>query len=538
MLTQTENAAQRDLFPDFDPNQAPLGTLAKSAAKIAKTIDQNTGEVVDFEMVFSKNSEISFVEANVDHQDFALRQRFRLQGASFEILRGVLNPNGKPFRVNSCLRNMTGSDVQVMHSPEFSTNSYAGLQTCGSPWICPCCSSKVCSRRSAEISAALSVHTAAGGTAFMVTFTWAHGRNDDLSSMIKNSSAAMSAFRAHRTYKQMVKRLGYIGVIRALEVKYGDANGWHPHFHDLWLCSREVSQQEIDLIQKNLFDLWSKYCVKHGLGRPSEEHGVLITRTYSADEYLTKFGRDQNWGAGREMTHANTKKGHDLKRLTPWDFLHLHANGDTSKDYLFQDYASAMFGARQLYWSKGLKKLFGIDDLTDEEIAGAQHVDSVVVCRINKEQWKIILKQDSRAHILSLAASLTPIQLQNYIDNLVKNDKFKPQKIVVSKAFYDVIFNIFDARCTEFEKFGFEFPAIAALQTLTPDIFVFQPFEFVTQSNIFSPNRLCGSFYTSIAQLVAAAVRRSCVLFPPILVFDSRLRDDIQRDISRRTALF
>ena len=68
------------------------------------------------------------------------------------------------------------------------------------------------------------------------------------------------------------------------------------------------------------------------------------------------------------MTHANLKQGRAGGR-SPFQLLDDGGAGDALALKLFQAYAVAFKGARQLTWSKGLKEQYDVDDPSDKEVA-------------------------------------------------------------------------------------------------------------------------------------------------------------------------
>ena len=72
-------------------------------------------------------------------------ERFALQSVARDIL--------PTSRTAKCLRiRAYDKDVQVWKSKNHKTASYAGLQTCGSVWVCPVCGAKVVERRRVRFS--------------------------------------------------------------------------------------------------------------------------------------------------------------------------------------------------------------------------------------------------------------------------------------------------------------------------------------------------------------------------------------------------
>ncbi|MEK5772103.1 rolling circle replication protein, Rep63 protein, partial [Acinetobacter variabilis] len=152
--------------------------------------------------------------------------------------------------------------------------------------------------------------------------------------------------------------------IKGLEVTYG-ANGWHPHHHVLLLASHH------DLLFKNyaseLTELWIKACVKSGLNAPSMQHGLDLRNGYYAEQYVSK------WGIEDEITKGNIKKGRNGS-YSPFDLLQLSITEEIvhgrSSAKLFQEFAISMKGSRQLEWGRGLRNFLEMaQEKSDQELA-------------------------------------------------------------------------------------------------------------------------------------------------------------------------
>ena len=62
-------------------------------------------------------------------------------------------------------------------------------------------------------------------------------------------------------------------------------------------------------------------------------------------------------------------------------------------------------GRAQLYWSRGLKKALGVEDIVDEEIAAAPDLScSERVIQLTDDQWRLILSRNARWEALRAAA--------------------------------------------------------------------------------------------------------------------------------------
>lgn len=401
----------------FDPSEkgskSLLVHITESASAFKDVIDHKTGEIQRFRL-----NEHTREFCPVPFPDEALFQRFTLQKIAREILEKASHPRGQKSRWRTvfCLRHLRkdANQAAVMLSKEFHKAHYKNLIVCGSPWPCPCCAVKIGEGRKGEIEAACDVHMAAGGFLYMLTYTFSHSRQDSLVELLGNRKdrrglmAALYRFRGSRAYKKLCASVGFIGLIRNLEVTDSWANGWHPHIHELWFCSRQLTELELRNFKNQLFDLWYQACLEVGLALPNRQHGVDIVRAFSPADYLQKVGREQKWGVGAELTRSHTKKSRDRKGLTPFDFLRLIAEGHEHSDYYakrFVEYVTAFFGARQCFWSSGLKQAFGIGDLSDGQLAEQEDDRAQLVTTIDREVWKKVLKlpYDARPVILRLA---------------------------------------------------------------------------------------------------------------------------------------
>ena len=366
-----------------------LGTTAKYSSAEAR-IDPETGE-------------ISYEKPDYDPV-MARVERFAMQSAARKIL-----PNS---RTAHCLRNVQkAKDIEVWQSKERGTCSFKGLQTCGSVWACPCCSAKISERRRVELRTAIALHTASGGHVLLATFTTPHYLGDNLSDVLAGQAKALKYINSERASVKVFDDMGCIGKIRALEVTHGrlrrSNNGWHPHYHVLLFVR---SGLDLEACRASLFERWVSACLKAGLKAPSIEHGINLDDGTKAAAYASK------WGLESEMTKGHTKKANDGE--TPFDLLRAYLERcDGHAAILFREFAETFKGKRQLHWSKGLKKRFGIGEVSDDELVAKQDDDAAKLGTITIDQWRKILRAEGRATVLELAAHGWPAVMR-YIDGL------------------------------------------------------------------------------------------------------------------------
>lgn len=323
-------------------------------------------------------------------------ERFALQA----VARSVLPKS----RTAVCMRNrVKGAQVQIWRSVKHGTACYQGLQTCGSVWTCPVCAAKIAERRKHELLDAMKVHEAQGGFVQLLTLTTPHARGDDLAALLDSQGKALSAFRADRAVKAIFAEMGHVGQVRALEVthgrKSGHNNGWHPHFHILQFCDRASTALERNAWADALYERWARFCEKHGLGKPSREHGIRLDDGSKASAYVTK------WGLEDELTKGHTKRGKDGGE-TPFDLLRalLADPKDKQAAALFREYAQKFKGKQQLSWSNGLKKRLKVSEMSDAEILATVDDKAEFLCQIGLPEWRLVLKREARGELIAIAA--------------------------------------------------------------------------------------------------------------------------------------
>jgi len=88
-----------------------------------------------------------------------------------------------------------------------------------------------------------------------------------------------------------------------------------------------------------------------------------------------------------------------------WEVLDLSQMEASTRDkysYIFKTYAHAFKGRRQLFWSKGLKKLLSIVETTDEELANKEELEDELIINavvFTDFEWSIIRKLRLQAKV-------------------------------------------------------------------------------------------------------------------------------------------
>lgn len=319
----------------------------------------------------------------------------------------------KMNRVVKCTRTKVDFEVSVHKSEDSGKCFYSGLAVCGSVWCCPVCSAKIQERRREEIAQGMEWAYSNEKTCVMVTLTMPHYRHQTCSELLENQKNALTHFRKSGEWTRKMNEFGFEGLIRSLEVTYGD-NGWHPHTHEIWILDKDFNRTEfLSLINKR----WELSCKKfdlipRGKVRAFREHAIDVHFDASSSDYLAKQDDESNlsyWGADREVAKGMSKKS---KGLHPFQLLDAFSRGEVSKGSLFLEYAKAFKGKRQIFWSPKLKNKIGLNDKSDQEIVEEKEERAYVLSTLNTHAWQVVLDQDARAEILAIAETEGPDGLE------------------------------------------------------------------------------------------------------------------------------
>jgi hypothetical protein len=269
-------------------------------------------------------------------------------------------------RVCNCLKKRIDKNKQreVKYNESRKKAHWSNVQRCGSVWTCPVCAKQITEKRREELKKGLDTwkNDHLGGV-LLLTLTFSHSVNESLSSLLKRQKHAYKRFFENTRVVNLMKSIFVEHKIKGFEVTYGQ-NGWHPHNHVLLLTKYQV--HNFSLYRDELSRIWIDCCTRSGLSAPSMEHGLDIRDGSYAEQYVSK------WGLEHELTKGHVKKGRN-GGYTPFDLLQYSMLDATMNERtaasLWQEFAISTKGARQLVWSRGLKKLLKIEEKSDEELA-------------------------------------------------------------------------------------------------------------------------------------------------------------------------
>ena len=281
------------------------------------------------------------------------------------------------------------------------TAHVSNIYRCGSSWSCPLCAPVVRQRRAGEIDSGLRVHLDDhGGGALFLTLTLRHRRRDTLSSRLDVVSQCMNLVLKGSAWERRKLALGYVGNIKAIEITWGETNGWHAHAHVLLLFDAPVDEHLRADLESWIFNRWSAIATGRGLGTVTRRHGVDLRQVTTAGElagYLTTI--DSDWSPGLELARS------DIKRWSPFDLLGLlMSTGDTLYRALWLEYEAATFGKRSVKWSPGLRaRLTGVElEVDDVELAASEGIDLTLFrALIPTDQWNATVRSATTGQLLT-----------------------------------------------------------------------------------------------------------------------------------------
>lgn len=292
--------------------------------------------------------------------------------------RGFLWHESTLKRVRSCGRHAITENGEVQVRANGAAVGYAGLASCGSIWACPVCNARVQAVRRLEVGLAITTVQGEGGSAAFGAYTLRHHQGQRLADLWEALSYCWSSVNRDKSVRNVRKRLGYIGTIRAVECTHG-CHGWHPHLHPLHLFDRKITDQDVHELEAAEFRAWAAAAKRKGLEAPhlaAQDLHLVVGDGEVLGDYFTKTVYQPNPGAvGWEMTSTQTKTRTRAKdSRTPWDILReLREDGLADDLELWEEWEKASKGKRALTWSHGLRARLGLDvEATDEEIAATE----------------------------------------------------------------------------------------------------------------------------------------------------------------------
>lgn len=351
------------------------------------------------------------------------KDELRRQAQSILFVKGL--DHKKQKRVCWCARHATTEGgMPIFTSLCGKSARVAKIKTCGSVWSCPVCAAKVAEVRRRELQFAQVKHTAAGGNAYLLTFTFPHYVGQSLADMMPLFEKARQRFQNSRAWKAVmdVENLetskksgsaGRVGSVNSTEVTYGASNGWHPHLHMLVFCNPlafgegeadeqgRLTSKAIEFFKGLWVSMLEKVGLVDGTNRTwANKYAMDVRGGKKAAEYIAKWGHDEKWGMSSELTQSHAKLGtRDTwgtnDHYTPFQMVAMSKTGDGHATCAFREFVNEFEGKRMLTWTRGLKTHFGIAEMEDEDAAGEDELslnDEMCVGELQSEQLQVLVK--------------------------------------------------------------------------------------------------------------------------------------------------
>jgi len=240
-------------------------------------------------------------------------------------------------------------------------------------WACPACSAKIRFQRSLELQRAYKTITRKPDRfdpGLFMTLTLRHNVDIPLANLLATLQQAYATMRRSRRWRDLMNRIGHVGIIRSTEITYSQKTGWHPHLHCWLVSARRVTNAELAAAEAEITEMWVKAVDDISCGKamvPNHDRGCDLRRVTSKGfvAYIAKNQDDKAPGNSRtlaqEMTRLDLKTGRSKTSMTPFEML------DSGEEMaaLWCEYVEATHGHRAIAWSRGLKRLLGVTDAAD-----------------------------------------------------------------------------------------------------------------------------------------------------------------------------
>lgn len=302
---------------------------------------------------------------------------------------------------------------------------YAGVVTCGSVHVCPCCATSIRRVRQDELDQVGQFWECQSCGLVMMTLTMRHYDRQPLALLEEQQRAAWKrgfGMNAGRRWRDAKKTFGVRGFVRAWEVTHGP-NGWHAHYHVLLFLARPLASDRVQQLQHLAFEVWSAALQDVGAYLPTETGadgkpvGVKIDAPDRGESgtlarYLMKNQDGKtSWGVAAELTRQDVKEGAGGHR-TPFEIgrAAVLPDADERDIALWREFEQVATGVRSLYWSNGLRALlkemgFELDDRNDEGVATDEASAGTPLASIPASTWyRHIARHKGRALALLKAA--------------------------------------------------------------------------------------------------------------------------------------
>lgn len=314
------------------------------------------------------------------------------------VARGVVSWE---YRLAFCRRKVVtkvASLVELLHGRE-GRAWFGNLFTCGLLWLCPPCAARVSEARRQELKLGIrhlrTIYPSL--SVVQACFTLQHHAGHGLAESYEALSGALSGLRNGEPWRRIEKRFDIIGSVSSLELTIGKETGYHPHRHYLFFS--RLPADKLEDFAGWVMDRYQRYLRRKGRWASSAGLQFTCKQAGARDAlYCTK------WGMIEEVTKGSAKRASSVDRYTPFGLLELLLYDDDDwAARCFGEYAEVFKGKRQLVYSRGLRELMGLSNVTDVDAASDDGNQPVVLALLDLRQWRYIWAGVYRAELLNVA---------------------------------------------------------------------------------------------------------------------------------------
>lgn len=341
------------------------------------------------------------VAASKNDADLRRLLRFALQAQARAIV--------KDMAVARCLRRPIplSQGVEIRLKPNGQA-IFAGLQTCKSVWTCAVCASRISESRAHEIATMIEQAKAWGETVGMVTYTLQHSERQPLLQTLTALKEARRWMLRHRQYKALKKGLNIVGSATSTEITWSAKNGFHPHFHEVLFFDAPMNPFDKGYLEGQLNNLWHKALLAHSANGLT---GIQVKATWGNGDvsgYITKLGSGiGEWGLDRELTKHYAKVAEGQSYTMQGLLLSRLLADNLEHERVWKEYALTTKGMNAIVFSQGLRKRYGLDEMSDDDLIELDEKLAAPLYTIPLPYWKKIIIKDElgelRAKILITA---------------------------------------------------------------------------------------------------------------------------------------
>lgn len=258
---------------------------------------------------------------------------------------------------------ISGRETRQMRQDrgEYLHSYFEGLQMCGLRWVCPVCTIRKAQEDRQAVNDGLAAARAAGLYPVMLTLTTRHKRRETAREVLDGILKAEQGMKTTSRWKKLSKKMR--GFARVLEWTWGEANGHHPHYHNIILMRAASEDDAVDEVEK----LRATYLRQLTAAGRDGESPAAMERSFHVQGAMEAQGYITKWGMAEEIT-GTVAKAAEGENLTMWQLLRLArtapARGRKSAAQERARYASiwwdiicASKGKAQLFKSSGFKSL-------------------------------------------------------------------------------------------------------------------------------------------------------------------------------------